>query len=89
MPALGVKLRVLLTAGSIGPFAAHGVRLELRPYFEGEGRERRELGGEDERRVLDGGPRVLGPGRGVGRFDADGDEGPDDGERQHLRGKQP
>ena len=26
MPALSVKLRVLLTAGSIGPFAAHGVR---------------------------------------------------------------
>ena len=59
MPALSVKLRVLLTAaGSIGPFAAHGVRLELRPYFERERRERGELGGEDERRVLDGGPRV-------------------------------
>ena len=83
MPALSVKLRVLLTAaGSIGPFAAHGVRLELRPYFERERRERGELGGEDERRVLDGGARVLGPGRGVRRFDADGDEGPDDGERQ-------
>ena len=45
--------------------AAHGVRLELRPDLEGERRERGELGGEDERRVLDGGPRVLGPGQGV------------------------
>ena len=65
MPALSVKLRVLLTAGSIGPFAAHGVRLELRPYFEGERRERGKLGGEDQCRVLDGGARVLDPGRGV------------------------
>ena len=66
MPALSVKLRVLLAAGSIGPFAAHGVRLELRPYFERERRERGELGGEDQRRVLDGGARVLGPGRELG-----------------------
>ena len=55
-----------------------GARLKLRPYFERERRERGELGGEDQCRVLDGGPRVLGPGRGVGRLDTDGDEGPYD-----------
>ena len=56
----------------------HDCPSELGTDLERERRERGELEGEDERRVPDGGARVLGPGRGVGRFDADGDEGPDD-----------